>query len=590
MEAKLGAKNTGYNMLTHIHSCGELLKINNTVGDAIKVLQNDISSITDVRTKRIVADLLNLVESLYSAHEKLRDENQQLKNEINLLKGEQGKPDIKGKNRKPPIDHSSEDERKDGNDDNDKKKKKRKRKPKLPRIKIDREQLCPIDKSTLPADAVSKGYTPVIVQDIKITTDNVRYHRENWYSPSLNKTFLGPLPADVAGNGEYGVGIRSLIPLLKSECKLSESCILDFFENFGIIISNAYISNQWTKGYDDFHQEKSDIVAAGLASTGYQQIDDTGARVNGENHYTQIICNPYYSAYFTTPHKDRLTVLDVFRSFAPRAFLYNQQAIELLKGFNLSEKMRKAVDKQLKKNQVVDEACFEKQLNLIKPGPKQRTRIKEACAIAAYHNQKIIPVIDILMSDDAPQFKLLARHNVLCWVHDGRLYKKLNPIVAQHKQALDEYLTKYWDFYHQLKDYKKAPDEKQADWLRQRFKKLFSTQTGYAHLDDRITKTWAKREAMLLVLEHPELPLHNNASELAARVQARERDVSLHTMSEAGTKAKDTFMTISRTAKKLGVRTYEYIRDRVSGEYKLPSLAQLIREKSVADKAVPCDL
>ncbi len=57
---------------------------------------------------------------------------------------------------------------------------------------------------------------------------------------------------------------------------------------------------------------------------------------------------------------------------------------------------------------------------------------------------------------------------------------------------------------------------------------------------------------------------------------------SFHTMSKAGTQAKDTFMTISQTAKKLDVRTYEYIRDRVSGEFKLPSLAQLIHEKSLA--------
>jgi len=99
---------------------------------------------------------------------------------------------------------------------------------------------------------------------------------------------------------------------------ISESCILDFFQNVGIEVSSAYISNQWTKGYDDFHQGKADIFEAGLSSTSYQQIDDTSARVKGQNHYTQIVCNPYYSAYFTTERKDRLTVLDVFRDFAPR--------------------------------------------------------------------------------------------------------------------------------------------------------------------------------------------------------------------------------------------------------------------------------
>ena len=44
---------------------------------------------------------------------------------------------------------------------------------------------------------------------------------------------------------------------------------------------------------------------------------------------------------------------------------------------------------------------------------------------------------------------------------------------------------------------------------------------------------------------------------------------------------KDTFLTISQTAKKLGVRTYEYIYDRVSGKNKLPSLAQLIQQRSL---------
>jgi len=595
MKAKFALKNRGYNKPILTFYSGEPLK-NDPVRETIKTLSNDVSSIDDPSIKPTITELLNLLETLYADNQQLREQKQQLEDEINRLKGEQGKPDIKGKNKKPPSDHSSENERKGNNKDKSDtgKKKKRKRKPKLPRITIDREQKCYIDKSILPADAQSKGMTDTVIQDIKITTDNVVYHRETYYSPSLNKTFIAPLPDDVAGKGEFGVGVRSLIPLLKSQCKLSEKCILEFFENFGIIISSAYISNQWTKGYELFHQEKSDIVDAGLASTRYQQMDDTGSRVNGENHYTQILCNPYYSAYFTTPHKDRLTVLDVLRNFAPRVFLYNQEAIDLLTGFKLSAIICQKVNNSLQKNQVINEASFDVMLDYIKAGPRQRTRIKEACAIAAYHNQTERPVVEILMADDAPQFKLLARHIALCWIHDGRHYKKLNPIVPLHKHLLDEFLKEYWIFYHQLKAYKKAPDQQQAKWLLERFDQLFSTKTAYQQLNDRIAKTLAKREAMLMVLEYPELPLHNNTSELAARVQARERDVSLHTMSEAGTKAKDTFMTISQTAIKLGVRTYEYIRDRVSGEYKLPSLAQLIREKSAVDELVdfgmPCDL
>ena len=243
-------------------------------------------------------------------------------------------------------------------------------------------------------------------------------------------------------------------------------------------------------------------------------------------------------------------------------------------------------DKRLEKRTCFDEGTLDALLDTLQPGPQQRTRIKEACAIAAYREQTIIPVIKTLVCDDAPQFKLLTQQIALCWIHDGRHYKKPRPIVPQHKTAVDEFLTQYWFFYHQLKAYKKTPDDQQAAILSQAFDTLFSTKTGYAQLDERIAKTRAKRDALLVVLDYPELPLHNNASELAARVQARERDVSLHTMSESGTKAKDTFMTISQTAKKLGVRTYDYIRDRVSGEHKLPSLAQLIREKSSGCEAM----
>jgi len=234
-----------------------------------------------------------------------------------------------------------------------------------------------------------------------------------------------------------------------------------------------------------------------------------------------------------------------------------------------------------------DEAAFNSLLETIKLGSQQRTRIREACAIAAYREQTETPVIKILMCDDAPQFKLLTEEITLCWIHDGRHYKKLNPVVPLHKALLDEFLTKYWFYYHQLKEYKEALDPNKAIELTQQFEVLFSTHTGYQQLDDRIAKTQAKQKELLLVLKYPELPLHNNASELGARVQARARDISLHTMSEEGTKIKDTFMTISQTAKKLGVRTYDYIRDRVSGECKLPSLAQLIHEKPQVGFASP---
>ena len=110
--------------------------------------------------------------------------------------------------------------------------------------------------------------------------------------------------------------------------------------------------------------------------------------------------------------------------------------------------------------------------------------------------------------------------------------------------------------------------------------------TGYDELDDRIEKSKAKKIELLTVLNHPEIPLHNNLSENGARSQKRREDVSLHTITKEGTKAKDTMMTIIETAKKYSVSSYKYIFDRISKTYKMSSLADLIRKKAACQKTI----
>ena len=132
--------------------------------ETLKEVESVMASISDLETKKVLNKLLNLVETIHSENEELKEENQQLKDEVSHLKGEQGKPDIKGKKN---DDISSEQERKANSTDDDTKKgkkKKRKRKPKLPRIKIDREEICPVDKSTLPKDIEFKGHSDVVIQ------------------------------------------------------------------------------------------------------------------------------------------------------------------------------------------------------------------------------------------------------------------------------------------------------------------------------------------------------------------------------------------------------------------------------------------
>ena len=561
------------------------LKLAHSASDVSQTLASlpiDLGKITDPVLKQAIAILFNLVERQAAEIRALREENQRLKDENNRLKGEQGKPNIKPNQTHSDI--SSEKERRSREPDS-----RQERGTKLDKIKIHRTEVCHIDRAGLPGDLVSKGYQSVVVQELEIKAANIEFQKELLYSPSQQKTYMAALPAGY--DGEYGPGIRALVLSMKFVCNLSEPKILEFLQEQGVLISAATISRLLTRGAGQFHQEKADLFAAALESSAYHQIDDTAARVRGQNYHTQILCNEFYAAFFTTARKDRLTILDVLRRFESRTFLFNAESAHLLDVLQVpAPVLRKlaGVPQGVCFNEVEFEALLDQRFPDRVKSAHYRTQIKEAAAIAAYHQETGRPVVEILLCDDAPQFKLLTEELALCWVHDGRHYKKLCPVVPQHVQLLEAFRARYWDFYAQLLAYKEQPSAERAAQLSAAFDELFATQTGYDDLDHRIRKTRPKKAMLLLVLQHPELPLHNNACELEARVVVRRRDVSLHTMTALGTQACDTMTSIVRTAKKLGLSAFKYIRDRVSLSFQLPSLAELIRARAAQRFTGPC--
>jgi len=395
---------------------------------------------------------------------------------------------------------------------------------------------------------------------------NTKYRIEIFYSPSEHKTYSGRLPHGI--KGEFGPGIKSLIITLNHVANVSEPKIHEILKNTGVYISTATISRILTKDADIFHQEKAEIFLEGLKATPYQQIDDTGARVNGNNRYAQILCNPYYTAYFTVPNKSRENVLNILLCGKEKTYCFSNEAFDLMETFNVPQIWKGKLSSF--KNEIFSDEEMRRKLDCVFSPDKYKTarkKVLEACAIAAYHQSTDIPVVNFLLSDDAPQFKQIAYHHALCWIHDGRNYKKLRPIVPYHKEKLEAFLNRYWDFYGELCEFRENPDSEVAKQLSSKFDQLFSIITGYEQLDERISKTKENKEHLLMMLVLPEVPLHNNAAELAARAKVRKRDVSLQTITEEGTRANDTFMTIVQTAKKLGVSAYDYIFDRVSNKF-----------------------
>src|SRR3990167_3170468 len=544
-----------------------------------KVLEGltaEISTITDERVASILKTLFNFVEVLVEQNEALRKDNQNLRDEINRLKGEQGKPNIRQQTKEEDKnpDHSSEDER---NKRLGKKPPKDKSKKKGI-IKIDRQIVCDFDKGSLPDDAVFKGHETRVFQDVKITTNNVEFKLAVYWSPSLNKTFIAPVPKEYYG--EFGPSIRALILMLYRDSGMTEPAIERFLKTMGIQISRSTISRMITEDHDVFHQEKEDIVNAGLKWSLYQHLDDTFGRFKGMNWVVHVLCSRFYTAFFTRPNKERLTILE-FLCRGELKFEFNKKTYNLMAEFGLSEKrlieLKKNVGEKIMTRQELEELLIQ-----IFPDPKKhltnRSVIREASALIYYRGSPY--AIEHLICDDAPQFERIAKHKELCWVHAGRHYKKLNPIVAAHRVLLDNFIGQFWDYYQALLTYQNNPSVLEAQQLKEKFEVLFATKTGYEALDKRIAMTLAKQDALLLVLKFPFLPLHNNPAELGARAQARMRDINLQTCSENGTKAKDTFATIVQTSRKLSVNIYDYFYDRVSKKFEMPSLASLVAQQS----------
>ena len=535
---------------------------------------HDIQDLAGAR--QAIGHLLNLVEELVAENRALRAENQRLRDENNRLQGEQGQPKIKPSKKAPAAsgaDHSSEPERRT--------RKPRHRRAKVAQIPVDREVTLPLDRTHLPTDAEFKGYVPVVVQDVRLTTDNVRFLKEKRYSPSQKETYLAALPAGYAG--EFGPGIQALVRVLYHAVNTSEPKIGEFLRHIGVSISAGQVSNLLVKDQEPFHAEKDAVHQAGLGSSPWQHIDETGTRVNGVNHHCHVVCNPLYTAYRTTATKDRQTVVDVLTNGRPRAYQLRPESLAWLREALVSDAVLTRV-RAWPQAQPCDEAQFTQLLDkeLSDVSAQQRRLILDAARITAYHQQAEVPVVRTLLSDDAPQFKRVTADLALCWVHDARHYKKLAPVVGHHRRLLEQFRDRYWAFYRQLQAYRQDPAPEHRPRLEAEFDQLFATVTGYAALDRRIALTRDKKAALLLVLRHPELPLPtgNNPAEIEMRRRVRKRDVSFGPRTDDGKRAWDTFATLLATTHKLGISFYQYVYDRVSAAHQIPNLADLITQRA----------
>jgi len=183
-----------------------------------------------------------------------------------------------------------------------------------------------------------------------------------------------------------------------------------------------------------------------------------------------------------------------------------------------------------------------------------------------------------VLSDGAPQFVILVHAG--CWIHAERPFAKLVPHNEEHRAAIAKIRQHIWELYQDLKAYRERPDEAQRPVLTARFDALVEQRTGYPSIDGPLKEMRDHKADLLRVLERPEVPLHNNGRESDIREFVKRRKISGGTRSAAGRRCRDTFASLKKTCRKLGVCFWDYVQDRVRGLGKIPRLADLIRQKA----------
>lgn len=539
-------------------------------------------------------DLIDLIRRLTEQNTKLVEENRRLKdrldialNTIALLKEEvqQLKDEIavlKGQKPRPKIPPSALEGAQSKNKQNNKNKLSRGKHPRHKKTRhLEIHTKNRVKPESIPKGAVFKGCQKFTVQDIILRPYNTVYELERWRL--VDGSYLtGKLPQNIQGH--YGPQLISYILHQYYGCRITEPLLFNQLKEIGILISEGQLSNILTQNKGAFHQEKNELLLAGIAATGQVKVDDTGARHRGRNGYSTIIGNEYFTYIVSTDSKSRINFFQILHGENPQ-YLINEDTADYIETLKPASWLGGYLLLQAR-GRSMNRAEWEKFLLEINIKSESEIKLVTEAALFASLIANGIPRNLGVHGDDAGQFDAFVRS--LCWIHEERHYRKLIPFDETTRQAIEQIRGEIWDLYKGLQEYKLTPSGRLKAILEQNFDNLFSKkQTTSPTLNHQLAKTYAKKAELLRVLERPETPLHNNGTETDAREMVVKRKVSGGTRSEEGQKCRDTFVSLKKTCSKLGINFFSYLEDRVNELFVIPGLAQEILTRSARQPSGP---
>jgi hypothetical protein len=535
------------------------------------------------------ADLIGVVRELIGEVGRLRAENEKLGFALKELKAEhQAVKDelarLKNLPPRPPQKPSGMDKATDrgGSGSSDKS---------PAGVKSSRRRGSQLDKLTIgatvvvtakaPAGSRRKGYEEIVVQDLSLSPQVTLYRRERWETPEGERIIAELDPGIVGG---YGPNLHRFVLALHFSGQVTCERIVALLHGMGVRISKRQVVRLLTVKLETFRAEDAAVLKAGLGGA-YVTVDDTGARHAGilrpalRSGYTTQIGSNTFTVFRTGPSKSREAFLSRLCG-STTFYVINDAALGYMKDRQLPQAV---IDKfaDHKERIFSRPENWERHLQALgltdlKVTPDPVLIASEAALWGAIRHQGLLQDT-VVVSDDAGQFRVGI--HALCWVHAERLVHKLVPANDKHRNAIEVAKRMIWWFYGSLKEYKLAPSPQQAEVLRARFDRIFKRgATGYVMLDRLLRRLFRHKDALLRVLDRPEIPLNTNASENDIRAFVTKRKISGGTVSHKGRDARDIMLGLAKTCMKLKLSFYEFLGDRLGlPSTQIPPLAELIR-------------
>ena len=495
----------------------------------------------------------------------LRAENQALRDEVARLKGLPPRPPSRPSGMEQATQPGAAD--------------KGATRPRLPRgVKRDAQAITAerVLKVAVPAGSRFKGYEDILVRDLHLSAEVVRYRRERWVLPS-GETVLAALPTGIVGG--FGPELRRFVLALHAQGQVTTERLVALLNGIGVEISKRQVVRLLTEPLDGFVAEDQEVLRAGLATARWVTVDDTATRHARKDGFTTQIGDNRFTVFRTGASKSREAFLSVLRAGYTDCVV--NAALDYMRGHGLSGQVVALLDAHPAKL-FADTSAWTAHLArlgidqlAVTPDPVQVA--SEGALWGAIRHHGLLAEA-VIVSDGAGQFRVGT--HALCWVHAERLVHKLVPATPEQRRAVEVTRSLIWWFYADLKAWAGDPCPRRAAALRARFDRIFRRRTDYATLDRLLARQHRRKAELLRVLQRPEIPLHTNGSENDIRACVTKRKISGGTMSTAGRTARDIMLGLMKTCSKLGVSFFRYLGDRlhVPGAITIPPLPDLVRQ------------